>query len=436
MMDTIFALSSGSLPSGVAVVRISSPRTRFVVETFCREVPKPRRASLRKLWSSSGMLMDEGLVLWFPGPKSFTGEDCCEFQVHGGRAVVSALLEELSAFDGLRLAEPGEFSRRAFENGRLDLTEIEGLSDLIQAQTETQRRQALAQASGGLRKQLEEWRSRLVRMRALLEADFDFADEEDVPGSVADGVWEDARKLARELGAALDDSRRGEIIRDGYQIVILGPPNAGKSSLINALARRDIAIVTPEEGTTRDLLEVQLDIDGFAVTVVDTAGLRETDGIVEREGIRRARERASMADLVVYLEPVEGMMAGIDTDLQGFANVKVLRFKSKDDAGLSGDNGISVNRENGLEPLLNSIIASLAEIGDLAVPAVVTRERHRVAIAKCRDYCVKAADAQKLGSELRSEMLRLACDEIGKVTGRVDVDDLLDVIFSEFCIGK
>ena len=435
-MDTIFALSSGSLPSGVAVVRVSGPRTRFAIETLCGLLPEARKASLRKLRSASGPVLDEGLVIWFPGPASFTGEDCCEFQVHGGRAVISALLRELGTMDGLRLAEPGEFSRRAFTNGRLDLTEIEGLADLVNAQTESQRRQAQAQASGQLRVKLEGWRTRLVRMRALLEADFDFADEEDVPGSVADGIWDQARALAAEIDAALDDGRRGEIIRDGFQIVILGPPNAGKSSLINALAKRDIAIVTSEAGTTRDLLEVHLDIDGYAVTLVDTAGLRAAEGLVEREGIRRARERAATADLIVWLQPEGEHNDASEQSFDGLETSRMIRFVSKDDNRRSRSGGISVKRKDGLEPLLKAVRSALSEAVASEMPALVTRERHRAAMVNCRNHCLLASEGDLLGTEIRGEYLRSASEEIARVTGRIDVDDLLDVIFGEFCIGK
>ncbi len=242
-------------------------------------------------------------MLWFPGPDSFSGEDCAEFQVHGGVAVVQAMLEALGGLPGFRLAEPGEFSRRAFENGKMDLTELEGLSDLVAAQTEAQRRQAVAQAGGHLRRRLEGWRERIIAMRAAVEAEFDFSDEEDVPNDAAANVWSDARQLADEIGRFLDDGHAGEIVRSGFQIVLMGPPNAGKSSLLNALARRDAAIVSPEAGTTRDLVEVSLDLRGYRVVLVDTAGIRETEGLIEQEGMRRARERAGMADLVLWLSP-------------------------------------------------------------------------------------------------------------------------------------
>ncbi|MEZ5873003.1 MAG: tRNA uridine-5-carboxymethylaminomethyl(34) synthesis GTPase MnmE [Nitratireductor sp.] len=433
-MDTIFALSSGMPPSGLAVIRLSGPKSRFVLETISGKCPEPKRASLRKLRGATGSLLDEGLVLWFPGPGSFTGEDSCEFHVHGGRAVVAAVLDTLNGFEGLRLAEPGEFSRRAFSNGRIDLTEVEGLADLVNAQTEAQRRQAIERAGGSAREVLENWRSRVIRMRALLEADFDFADEEDVPGSVADNVWEDARALAEEIRSELNDQRRGEIIRDGYQIVVMGPPNAGKSSLINALARRDIAIVTPEAGTTRDLLEVHLDLDGYAVTIVDTAGIREISGLVEREGIKRAKARAALADLVVWLDPDGGNASPLlANEATGKADVLVLH--SKDDAGLFGVLGLSVKRDGGLDHLLDAIRLRLLAYGGSSTPGLVTQLRHRKGMEECAGWCAKAAGSSD-AVEIRSEYLRRAADEIGKLTGRIGVDDLLDVIFGEFCIGK
>lgn len=273
-------------------------------------------------------------------------------------------------------------------------------------------------------------------MRALLEADFDFADEEDVPGSVADGIWDQARALAAEIDAALDDGRRGEIIRDGFQIVILGPPNAGKSSLINALAKRDIAIVTSEAGTTRDLLEVHLDIDGYAVTLVDTAGLRAAEGLVEREGIRRARERAATADLIVWLQPKGEHNDASEQSFDGLETKRMIRFVSKDDNRRSRSGGISVKRKDGLEPLLKAVRSALSEAVASEMPALVTRERHRAAMVNCRNHCLLASEGDLLGTEIRGEYLRSAGEEIARVTGRIDVDDLLDVIFGEFCIGK
>ncbi len=298
--DTIFALSSGPPPAGVAVVRISGPGTRFGLETLVDSIPEPRRVSLRNVKDRDGALLDRGLVLFLPGPASFTGEDVAELHLHGGRAVIAAVLAALAELPGFRPAEAGEFTRRAFGNDRLDLTQVEGLADLVLAETEAQRRQALREADGALGRVYDGWRERLVRARALVEAELDFAEEEDVPGAVSDQAWAIAAEVRKEIVNHLAD-RRGERVRDGVEIVVLGAPNAGKSSLVNAIARRDVAIVTPEPGTTRDLIEVRLDLGGFAATLVDTAGLRRAEGAIEREGIRRAEARAEVADMVLWL---------------------------------------------------------------------------------------------------------------------------------------
>jgi len=431
-LDTIFALSSGMPPSGVAVLRLSGPLSRFAVETIAGVVPAPRVAALRVLRHPiDGREIDRGLVLWFPGPESFSGEDCAEFQVHGGVAVVEAMLEALGALPGMRLAEPGEFSRRAFENGKMDLTELEGLADLVAAQTEAQRRLAVAQAGGQLRQRLEGWRERIIAMRAAVEADFDFADEEDVPDDAAANVWSNARRLSDEIRHFLDDAHAGEIVRNGFQIVLLGPPNAGKSSLLNALARREAAIVSPEAGTTRDLVEVSLDLSGYRVVIVDTAGIRETEGLVEQEGMRRARERAGAADLVLWLAPAED-------ELRGPPDVgsPVLIVRTKDDSRALQSGSVSVRRDDGLDWLLEELAARVRKAGAIGEPGAVTRARHRERLGSCARELDTAANAVELPMEVRAELLRCAGDEIGRITGKVDVEDLLDRIFAEFCIGK
>ncbi|OJU86366.1 MAG: tRNA uridine-5-carboxymethylaminomethyl(34) synthesis GTPase MnmE, partial [Shinella sp. 65-6] len=299
--DTIFALSSGGLPSGVAVIRLSGLQSREVVARMCGTVPAPRHAALRSIRDRNGDVLDEGIVLFFPGPHSFTGEDSAELQIHGGRATVKAVLAALAEFEGMRAAEAGEFSRRAFLNGRMDLVEVEGLADLIAAETEIQRRLAAEQASGGLSRLYDSWAKRLTHARAMIEAELDFADEDDVPGSVASQIWDDMHALQQDILNHLADARVGEIARDGLKVVIAGPANAGKSSLLNYLAKRDIAIVTDIPGTTRDVLHVDLDISGFAVRLYDTAGLRETEDIVEQEGIRRTWLSMAEAHLVLLL---------------------------------------------------------------------------------------------------------------------------------------
>lgn len=440
--DTIFALSSGALPSGVAIVRVSGPGVRHALETIVDSVPEPRRPLLCSLRDEGGALIDRGLVLFFPSPASFTGEDVAEFHVHGGRAVVAALLDRLGALVGFRPAEPGEFARRAFVNGRIDLTEVEGLGDLIAAETEAQRRQAVRQSFGGLRDRLEEWRGRLIQARALVEASFDFADESDVPATVSEGAWNLVSDVAAEIAQALDDGGRGERLRDGAEVVVSGPVNAGKSSLINALARRDVAIVSAEAGTTRDLIEVHLDIGGYPVTVVDTAGLREAGGAVEQEGMRRARARGAAADLVLMLDdiglggPSAGTMNGAATVWRVGAKADRIdsaeeraRLAAKFDILLSSKTG------EGLDLLVARLAAFARERMDPGESGLVTRARHRSGLEACLS-ALGAAREEGLALELRAEELRRATDALGRLTGRVDVEDLLDVIFRDFCIGK
>jgi len=431
--QTIYALSSGGLPSGVAVVRISGPSTANALEQLIGTLPSPRNASLRTIRNRNGDVIDSGLILFFPGPASFTGEDCAELQVHGGRAVVQSLLMSLSEIPGLRLAAEGEFSRRAFDNGKLDLVEIEGLADLIAAETEMQRRLAIEHSSGHLSKLYDSWAERLTRCRALIEAELDFADEDDVPGSVSDQVWAEVSRLEREISGHLANADAGEIIRDGFKVVIAGAPNAGKSSLMNALAQRDVAIVTDIAGTTRDILQVDLDIGGFLVKLYDTAGLRETDERVEREGIRRAENLVAQADLVLYLHD---QSSGLDLERAAGNDARV-NIGTKGDLGTASDVfdlSISVHTGDGLaelKALIGERIARTVRPESLALPS---RMRHKDSLAECLRAIGIALSAGEL--DLRAEELRVAANALGRITGRVDVENLLDVIFSEFCIGK
>ena len=440
--DTIFALSSGALPSGVAVVRASGVGVRNALETVIDSVPEPRRATLCSLRDEGGENIDRGLVLFFPSPASFTGEDVAEFHVHGGRAVVAALLLRLSRLGGFRPAEPGEFTRRAFINGRIDLTEVEGLGDLIAAETEAQRRQAVRQSFGALRERLEGWRGRLIQARALVEAEFDFSDEGDVPSTVSDGAWDLVSGVEAEIAQALDDGGRGERLRGGAEVVVAGPVNAGKSSLINALAQRDVAIVSSEAGTTRDLIEVHLDIGGYPMTVVDTAGLRVAGGAVEQEGIRRARVRAAAADLVLMLDDVTlGEPSGVASeDAAGVWRVgtKVDCIDSaveRDRLSAEFDILLSSETGEGLDELVARLAVFARDHMDPGESGLVTRARHRSGLEACL-RALDAAGQRGLPLELRAEELRRATDALGRLTGRVDVEDLLDVIFRDFCIGK
>lgn len=436
--DTIFALSSGAAPSGVAVIRLSGKGVRFGLETLIGEVPPPRKAALRTLRApETADILDRGLVLFFAGPASFTGEDVAELQVHGGRAVIASVLKALGSLPGYRHAEAGEFTRRAFENGRADLTEIEGLADLVAAETEMQRRLAIRQADGGLRRLYEDWRHRLIRARALIEAGLDFVDEEDVPDDVMAPAWSEAAGVAREMLAHLDDQHFGERVRDGFEVVLLGPPNAGKSSLMNALVRREAAIVTAEPGTTRDLIEVSLDIAGHAVTLVDTAGLRETESVVEREGIARARRRAGTADLILALSDNDSWS---ETVPEGTASLRI-RTKTdlldSDSKRVADQADIRVSARDGTG--LDALVRAIGQALDLARPmptALITRSRQREGIARSLGFLQELGGEGYRAIEVKAELLRSAADALGRVTGKVDVEDLLDVIFAEFCIGK
>lgn len=435
LTDTIYALSSGGLPSGVAVVRISGSRTRDVLSNLCGEVPTPRVAALKSIRSRNEEIIDQGLVLFFPLPHSFTGEDVAELQVHGGKAVIDAILAELSALD-CRHAEAGEFSRRAFQNGKLDLVEIEGLADLISAETEMQRRLAVEHSSGHLSHLYESWARRLTHARAMIEAELDFADEDDVPGSVAQSIWADMSRLRQEIANHLEGAPIAEIIRDGLNVVIAGAPNAGKSSLMNALARRDVAIVTEVAGTTRDVLSVDLSLAGVSIKLFDTAGLRDTDDIVEREGIRRAHVALENADLVLFLsESPEGFSA---FPLQGPA----VRVGTKIDSRAylwdkaNADVLISAKTGEGIDALIERIADHLPKLNSASNFSLPSRRRHVDCLREAGKAVSSSLEAAQAGLDIQAEYLRVASDSLGRITGRVDVEDLLSVIFSEFCIGK
>ncbi|MGK9262689.1 tRNA uridine-5-carboxymethylaminomethyl(34) synthesis GTPase MnmE [Sinorhizobium meliloti] len=434
--DTIYALSSGSMPAGVAIIRVSGPATADALVRLCGALPAPRIAALRTIRTRNGETLDSGLVLYFPAPASFTGEDCCELQVHGGRAVVSAILEELAATEGLRHAEAGEFARRAFQNGKLDLVEVEGLADLIAAETEMQRRLAIEHSGGGQSALYAGWARRLTHSRAMIEAELDFADEDDVPGSVSAAIWEDIGRLRQEIDEHIARAGLAEIIRDGLKIVIAGEPNAGKSSLLNALARRDIAIVTEVAGTTRDVLSVDLSLAGFSVKLFDTAGLRETDELVEREGIRRARQVIADADLVLLLSEKPGSFR-LDEALP--EKVPVIRVATKVDrpsswAPSDADIFLSTRTGEGMAALLTALQSHLPDLAGKTALAMPSRKRHVDCLRQASSALERSLSSSEL--ELRAEQLRQAGDALGKITGRVDVENLLDVIFSEFCIGK
>lgn len=429
---TIVALSSGAGRAGVAVVRVSGPSVRFVIETIAGSVPEPRRAAYRALRDGDGAIIDHGLVLFFPAPASFTGEDVVEFHIHGSRAVLSRLLSVLTALPGLRLAEAGEFTRRAFEAGKLDLAAVEGLADLIDSETEWQRRQALRQMEGALGQAAGEWRSALIKAMVLLEAEIDFSDEGDVAGPLIAEAVAGAWGVLGSLRVALGSFAAGERVREGFVVVLAGPPNAGKSSLLNALARRDVAIVSPIAGTTRDAIEVRLDLGGIPVVLVDTAGLRESADEIEAEGVRRARQRADSADLVLRLRPPD-----LEPEQKGSGNTEILVATKLDLGGStrSGEVGVSAMTGAGLPELIELVASRLGKLGE-AEPALVTRERQRVAVADAAAAIERAVLLPHEQPELIAEELRLAVRALERLIGKVDVEDVLDSLFSGFCIGK
>lgn len=435
--DTIFALSSGGLPSGVAVIRLSGTRAIETLRILTGVVPEPRRTSLAWIRDRNGGRIDQGLVVVFPGPASFTGEDCVELQIHGGRAVVAALLTELEGHEGLRHAEAGEFSRRAFDNGRLDLVEIEGLADLISAETEMQRKLALQQSSGTLSALYSGWAEKLTRCRALIEAELDFPDEEDVPGAVSDQLWPVIGDLVVEMKSHLSGAAASEIVREGFRVAIVGPPNAGKSSLMNALAKRDVAIVTDIAGTTRDVIAVDLDIGGYLVHLMDTAGLRETDDVVEKEGVRRTFRTIDEADLVLFLETGD-QTAESHALPDGTPVVTIQSMADLLDAATMRDEDrlyLSSLTGTGLDSLTKRIADVIADQTGTGHGLAPARRRQAAYLADAVSD-IELCLTQHLSLEMKAEYLRLAAHSLGKITGRVDVENLLDVIFSEFCIGK
>jgi tRNA modification GTPase len=502
---TIFALSSGRGPAAIAVIRISGPRAGDALKQLTGKIPSPRQATLARIRDPRTQdIIDEALGLWFPAPHSETGEDVAELQLHGGRAVIAAVLGALASLDGLKPAEAGEFTRRAFDNGKLDLTAVEGLADLAAAETLGQRRQAFRQMKGLLGNRAEAWRQRLIQALALVEARIDFSDEADVPENLLSPALAIARELETEIATALADGGRGERLREGLVVAIAGPPNAGKSTLLNRIARREAAIVSPFAGTTRDVIEVHLDLGGWPVTLLDTAGIRATDDPVELEGVRRARERAQGADLVLWMvdagqgaaaenaaregaalasvapegerserprndkfsdpgpiiwlirnkidligaigQRTEHRVPSIITSEAAFDPTKALR--NVVDKGLTNRNeSVSISSEyefnisavtgDGFDRLLDQLFRQAETFLAGAEQAVVTRARHPRPLEEGVAALGRAQAGEVAGREdLLAEELRIAARALGRLTGRVDVEDVLDVIFRDFCIGK
>ena len=439
--QTIFAPASAAGKAGVTVFRISGKEAQRVITDLCMPhvLPAPRFAALRDIkHPKSGEVIDRALVLFFPAPHSFTGEDVVEFHTHGGRAITNAVIDALSALTHFRLAEAGEFTRRAFENGKMDLTEAEAIADLIHAETETQRKQALRQLDGALGRIYEDWRARLARSLAYMEAAIDFSDEE-LPPDMLEKQSTVLCALREEIAAHLNDNHRGERLREGFSIAILGAPNAGKSSLLNALARREAAIVSPTAGTTRDVIDVHLDIGGYAVTLADTAGLRDSSDAIENEGIRRAHSRAAQADLKLLVfdgttEPDAETLALIDAEALVVVNKKDKGSIAPETISSIGSCSLSALTGEGIDDLLQKLAQEIERrFMDKGTPPL-TRARHRSALEECLAHIDRALQAPM--ADLRAEDVRLAMRSLGRITGRVDVEDLLDIIFRDFCIGK
>ncbi len=449
LIPTIFALSSGRPPAAIAVVRVCGSKASLALEKLIGRVPPPRQATLARVRQpGSGEVIDEALALWFPGPHSETGDDMAELQLHGGQAVIAAVLEALGAIDGCRLAEPGEFTRRAFENGRLDLTEVEGLADLIAAETPAQRRHAFRQLKGLIGDRADAWRKQIIEALALIEAQIDFSDEADVPEDLVGPALYAAQQLRCEIGEALASSRSGERLREGLVVAIAGPPNAGKSTLLNRLARRDAAIVSPIPGTTRDVIEVHLNLADYPVTLLDTAGIRDSSDPLEQEGVRRALARAETADLVLWVidgsasdgaphpKPENSIKSEIWV-LRNKADLAVDKLCISSESGSTKTFAISAVTGAGMDALISALAAYAGDFFGATESSVVTRKRHRVALEETVAALDRALSYSATGTEeLIAEELRFAATRLGRLTGRVDVEDILDVIFRDFCIGK
>lgn len=440
--DTIFALATGFIKAGIAVIRISGDKSRYVAEKMCdiSEFSANKAVFCRIKDPKNSKTLDKGVAVFFASPHSYTGEDILELQIHGGKAVISAVLNSLAKIDGLRPATGGEFTRRAVLNGKMDLTSAEGISDLINAETEEQRKQAFRQMNGGLFKLYDGWKNRLTRSLAHLEAYIDFP-EEDIPEDTELSISNEIRDVLKEIEEHLSDNHRGELLRNGYNIAIIGEPNAGKSSLLNKLVKRDVAIVSEIAGTTRDIIEAYIDVDGFPVIFSDTAGLRETSGEIEAEGIRRALSRAENADMILAIfdgnkYPILNEETLKLANLAGHNSLKVIN-KIDNIKEIITDTeylGISVKTGEGLDNLWKEISKKVRNKLEILPHPALTNARHRQALEECCKNLHRSIIAPT--TDLRAEDLRLSVRSLGNITGQVDIEDILDIVFKDFCIGK
>lgn len=440
-METIFALSSGSLPAGVAVIRLSGGQTRSLMQKFCGKTPPPRKMTYLPIKAENNEILDKALLVYFPAPHSFTGEDCAEFHLHGSRALVQRFMRELSLQKNCRPAEAGEFARRAFANGKMDLTEAEGLADLLAAETESQRKLAMQGASGILKKLYSGWRQRLIKARAMIEAELDFADEEGVEGALSAVLKQDLLQLRQEILAHIAQAETAEVLRDGLKIVLAGVPNSGKSSFINRLSGRSVALVTDEAGTTRDALEIRMILEDMPVLITDTAGLRQSDNKIEQMGVKTAAERIRDADLVLFLADMHTKTEKkADKTILPKTKAAIWNIGNKLDLG-SGSSEIwsiqlSAKSGQGWEEFMKKLQQFCREKQGEAAAILPARRRQLYLLQTAAAELAKAVGDKTLPEEAQAEYLRYASDALGKITGEIDVENLLDVIFSEFCIGK
>jgi len=442
---TIYALSSGSGISGISVIRVSGPETKKVIEKLSQgRFPKPRVATLKKInVINSKELIDEGIIIWFPGPNSYTGEDMAEFHLHGSRAVILAIQTSIEKIKGCRLAEPGEFTKLALQNNKINLLKAESIGDLIKSETEIQRKQAIKMMSGANISKFDNWREKLVKILSNIEAKIDFP-EEDLPPEILKNLKIDAKKIGAEIKKTLNDNKVGEIIREGFKIAIVGPSNAGKSSLLNYLSRREVAIVSEMAGTTRDVIETHLNIDGYPVIVSDTAGIRDSKDEIEKKGIKLALKKSDDADLnIVLIEPKSGYFAGFLKDLISDKSIFVI---NKSDLGIDNIVNefkkynpiyISLKKENNIEQLISAVKSKLKYKFKTSEEIVITRERHRQHLEKCINHLENFINKKEIDDfDKAAEDIRLATRHLGMIVGKVDVEEILGTIFHDYCIGK